>query len=101
MCATADGVIRKTDGAMDIDGTIIPACALNSVPGDIPIIGDILVGDGLFGLTYALGGQSPIRTSRSIQYLRSRRAFSAAFLNMVRARRPGNDGYPSESELNA
>jgi hypothetical protein len=56
MCATADGVIRKTDGAMDIDGTIIPACALNSVPGDIPIIGDILVGDGLFGLTYALGG---------------------------------------------
>ena len=41
---------------MDIDGTIIPACALNAVPGEIPIIGDILVGDGLFGLTYALGG---------------------------------------------
>ncbi|MFO0991962.1 MAG: DUF3971 domain-containing protein [Hyphomicrobiales bacterium] len=56
MCATADGLIRRADGAMDIDGTIIPACALNRVPGDIPIIGDILVGDGLFGLTYALGG---------------------------------------------
>ncbi len=56
MCATADGLIRRADGAIDIDGTIIPACALNRVPGDIPIIGDILVGDGLFGLTYALGG---------------------------------------------
>jgi hypothetical protein len=56
MCATADGIIRRKDGAMDIDGTIIPACALNAVPGEIPIIGDILVGDGLFGLTYALGG---------------------------------------------
>jgi hypothetical protein len=56
MCATADGIIRRKDGAMDIDGTIIPACALNAVPGEIPVIGDILVGDGLFGLTYALGG---------------------------------------------
>lgn len=56
LCATAEGVIRKADGVMDIDGTIIPACSINKLAGDIPILGDLLVPDGLFGLTYALGG---------------------------------------------
>ena len=57
--ATAQGLIRKTDGAIDIDGTIIPAYALNAAVGEIPILGDILTGgkgEGIFGLTYALGG---------------------------------------------
>ncbi|MGE0005917.1 MAG: DUF3971 domain-containing protein [Parvibaculaceae bacterium] len=57
--ATAQGLIRKTDGAIDIDGTIIPAYALNSAIGEVPILGDILTGgkgEGIFGLTYALGG---------------------------------------------
>lgn len=57
--ATAQGLIRKTDGAIDIDGTIIPAYALNAAVGEIPILGDILTGgkgEGIFGLTYAVGG---------------------------------------------
>ena len=57
--ATAQGLIRKTDGAIDIDGTIIPAYALNAAVGEIPILGDILTGgkgEGVFGLTYAVGG---------------------------------------------
>lgn len=57
--ATAQGLIRKTDGAIDIDGTIIPAYALNSAIGEIPILGQILTGgkgEGIFGLTYAVGG---------------------------------------------
>lgn len=57
--ATAQGLIRKMDGAIDIDGTIIPAYALNSAIGEIPILGDILTGgkgEGIFGLTYAVGG---------------------------------------------
>lgn len=57
--ATAQGLIRKMDGAIDIDGTIIPVYALNSAIGEIPILGDILTGgkgEGIFGLTYALGG---------------------------------------------
>jgi hypothetical protein len=57
--ATAQGLIRKMDGAIDIDGTIIPAYALNSAIGEVPILGDILTGgkgEGIFGLTYALGG---------------------------------------------
>lgn len=57
--ATAQGLIRKNDGAIDIDGTIIPAYALNSAIGEIPILGQILTGgkgEGIFGLTYAVGG---------------------------------------------
>lgn len=57
--ATAQGLIRKTDGAIDIDGTIIPAYALNAAIGEIPILGQILTGgkgEGIFGLTYAVGG---------------------------------------------
>jgi len=57
--ATASGLIRKSDNAMDITGTIIPAYALNSAIGDIPLVGDILTGgnnEGIFGLSYFLGG---------------------------------------------
>ncbi|MGE3829608.1 MAG: DUF3971 domain-containing protein [Parvibaculaceae bacterium] len=57
--ATAQGLIRKSDGAIDIDGTIIPVYALNAAIGEIPLIGDILTGgkgEGVFGVTYALGG---------------------------------------------
>jgi hypothetical protein len=57
--ATAEGLIRKSDGAMDITGTIIPVYGLNSALSDIPLVGDILTGgkgQGIFGLTYALGG---------------------------------------------
>lgn len=57
--ATAQGLIRKMDGAIDIDGTIIPAYALNAAIGEVPILGDILTGgkgEGIFGLTYAVGG---------------------------------------------
>jgi hypothetical protein len=57
--ATAEGLIRKSDGVMDITGTIIPAYGLNAALGDIPLVGDILTGgkgQGIFGLTYALGG---------------------------------------------
>lgn len=57
--ASAEGLIRKSDGAIDITGTIIPAYALNSAIGEIPLVGDILAGgkgQGVIGLTFALGG---------------------------------------------
>jgi hypothetical protein len=59
LCATAQGLVRKADGAMDIDGTIVPACGINLLPGQIPLLGWLITGgpnEGLFGLTYALGG---------------------------------------------
>lgn len=57
--ATAEGLIRKSDGAMDITGTVIPAYGINAAVSDIPLLGEILTGgkgQGIFGLTYALGG---------------------------------------------
>ena len=57
--ASAEGLIRKSDGAVDITGTIIPAYALNAALGDIPLVGDILTGgkgQGIIGVTFALGG---------------------------------------------
>jgi Protein of unknown function/AsmA-like C-terminal region len=60
MCATADGVIRKQDGALDITGSVIPACGITGVFNNVPLLGDILSGgnnnEGLFGVTYAMGG---------------------------------------------
>ncbi len=60
MCATADGVIRKKDGALDITGSVIPACGLTGAFNNVPLLGDILSGgnnnEGLFGVTYAMGG---------------------------------------------
>ncbi len=60
MCATASGVIRKADGALDITGTVIPVCGLSGVFNDVPLIGDILTGgnnnEGIFGMTYAMSG---------------------------------------------
>lgn len=57
--ASAEGIIRKSDGAIDITGTIIPAYGLNSALSNIPLVGDILTGgkgQGVFGLTYAMSG---------------------------------------------
>ncbi len=57
--ATANGIIRKQDLAMDIGGTIIPVYALNAAIGKVPIIGQLLTGgggQGVFALTFALKG---------------------------------------------
>ncbi len=57
--ATANGIIRRSDGAMDIGGTIIPAYALNAAFGKIPVLGALLTGgkgQGVFGMNYALKG---------------------------------------------
>lgn len=60
LCATADGVIRKVDGALDITGSVIPACGVSGIFNGIPLLGDLLSGgnsnEGLFGVTYAVGG---------------------------------------------
>ena len=57
--ASGEGVIRKSDGAVDITGTIIPVYVLNSLFSDIPLLNVILgggKGEGIIGVTFALGG---------------------------------------------
>ena len=55
----AEGIIRKSDGAIDITGTMIPAQSINGFLEDVPLLGQILTGgkgEGLFGITFAMGG---------------------------------------------
>ncbi len=56
---TADGQINIASKNIDIDGTLIPAYAANSILGSIPLLGDIFGGradDATLGLTYAVKG---------------------------------------------
>lgn len=55
---TARGVIDTDADTIDLTGTVVPANALNSLPGKIPIIGDIFTGGGggVFAATYKIIG---------------------------------------------
>jgi hypothetical protein len=55
LCAYAEGVIRKSDTAIDITGTVVPACGANRLLEDVPIVG-LLFPEGILGIEYALGG---------------------------------------------
>ncbi len=74
----ADGVITATDlrtsgsaigintggtvdydrGTIDISGTLVPAYTLNSVLGNIPVLGNLLIGEGqgVFGVNFRVAG---------------------------------------------
>ena len=55
----ASGKINLNTDAVDIKGTIVPIYALNSILGNIPLIGDLLVGgegEGIFAATYSVTG---------------------------------------------
>lgn len=57
---TMEGEIDLARDVVDIDGTLVPAYALNSALGFLPVIGDILVGPtggGVFAATYRLSGR--------------------------------------------
>ena len=56
---TFDGKINFVTGALDINGTIVPVYTLNSLLGNIPLLGHILVGPkggGIFAATYTAKG---------------------------------------------
>ncbi|HEX6978533.1 MAG TPA: AsmA-like C-terminal domain-containing protein [Alphaproteobacteria bacterium] len=56
---TANGTIDTAAETIDLNGTIVPAYAINSLLGNIPVVGDILVGGkggGLFAANYRVSG---------------------------------------------
>lgn len=58
---TAKGAVNLSSGALDIDGVLVPSYGLNSLLGNLPILGDLLVsrrGEGVFGITYSVHGDS-------------------------------------------
>jgi AsmA-like protein/uncharacterized protein DUF3971 len=57
---TVKGQVDRMEGKFDLNGTIVPAYTLNSILGNVPILGDILVGregEGIFAATYAVRGK--------------------------------------------
>lgn len=58
---TMDGVINRAADTLKLGGTIVPAYTLNSVLGNIPLLGNLLVGkkgEGVFALTYGVSGST-------------------------------------------
>jgi Protein of unknown function/AsmA-like C-terminal region len=60
MGVNVDGSFDLDAGKVDLDGTLVPAYTLNSVLGNVPILGDLLMGgegQGLFAANFRMGGQ--------------------------------------------
>ncbi len=58
---TADGYIDRPKDQVALKGSLVPAYGLNSVLGNIPLLGDVLVskkGEGVFGVTYSVTGNA-------------------------------------------
>jgi uncharacterized protein YhdP len=53
---TGAGHVDFDKNSLRIAGTVIPVNAVNSVLSDIPIIGDIFIGEGMFAVTYGAEG---------------------------------------------
>lgn len=53
---TAAGHVDFDKNTLKIAGTVIPVNAVNSILSDIPIIGDIFIGEGMFAVTYGAQG---------------------------------------------
>jgi hypothetical protein len=56
----ASGNVDRVTGAMSIAGTLVPAYTLNSVLGNIPVLGNLLVGgegQGIFAANFRIYGQ--------------------------------------------
>ncbi|MGH6976238.1 MAG: DUF3971 domain-containing protein, partial [Stellaceae bacterium] len=56
---SANGTVDYDAGTLDASGTLVPANILNTVIGDIPLIGSLLVGgegQGIFGANFRVAG---------------------------------------------
>lgn len=51
-----EGHINQHTDTVSISGTAVPAFVLNTMLGKIPLIGDLLVGDGIIGVNFAVSG---------------------------------------------
>ena len=69
----AEGRIDRLDGTIDMAGEVAPAYILNSLLGNIPVLGDVLTGGGpgIFAATYKVHGslQDPIVTVNPLSVL--------------------------------
>ncbi len=58
---TGDGYIDRPKNDIALKGTLVPLFGLNSVLGNIPLIGNVLTskqGEGIFGMSYSVSGNA-------------------------------------------
>ncbi|HEU5046550.1 MAG TPA: AsmA-like C-terminal domain-containing protein [Rickettsiales bacterium] len=58
---TADGTIDKNNSTLDLSGLIIPSYTMNTIIGNVPLIGDMLMGGegkGIIGMNYHMKGKT-------------------------------------------
>jgi hypothetical protein len=51
-----EGHINQNSDTVNVSGTAVPAFVLNTMLGKIPLIGNLLVGDGIIGVNFAVSG---------------------------------------------
>ena len=104
---TASGKVFRHADVVDLEGTVIPAYALNSVFGQIPLLGDILTGGeeggGVFAARYTMTGptEEPIVSVNPLSALTPgilRNVFGIFGKADTPPKFPGSE--PSESESN-
>ena len=71
---TLDGEINGDTDEISMFGTLVPAYTINSVLGEIPLLGPLLVGregEGVFALTYGISGptEEPVITVNPLSAL--------------------------------
>lgn len=57
---TANGTIDNTNSTLDLNGLLIPSYTMNTLIGNVPVIGNLLMGGkgkGIFGMNYAVKGK--------------------------------------------
>jgi hypothetical protein len=88
---TLTGTIDRTTENIDIRGTLVPSYTLNSLLGNIPVLGNFLVGrkgEGVFAMTYSVSGttDSPVVTVNPLS------ALAPGFLRFLVSGEPADSG---------
>jgi hypothetical protein len=92
---TAEGTVNTADKKLSISGSLVPVYFLNSLLGNIPLIGPLLEsrkGEGVFGLTYRIRGayENPDVLVNPVSL------FAPGFLRRLFELSPGSPNEPAE-----
>jgi hypothetical protein len=68
---TINGEFNRRNDDVSLSGRLVPAYTINKVLGAIPLLGDLLVGEGVFAIDYEVAGntQQPIITVNPLSAL--------------------------------
>ena len=105
---TAEGYIDRGKNDIGLKGSLVPLFGINSVLGEIPLLGDVLTskqGEGIIGMTYSVSGNAD-EPSVSVNPLSALAPESCAVFSRARCRchsprRPQRRATPAPSNGSA